>query len=259
MAELNGVAIDAPDLQGLALVNYGHFTSMRVDNQRVRGLSLHLDRLVQDCRLLFNAELSREKVQRFIRHATKDREGSFVVRVTIFDPALELGRPSAESEPKVLVTTRAAADWPLPPLRVQSATYIRELPRVKHVGLFGALWHRRVAQMNGFDDALFTDAESVVSEGGTWNIGFFDGNRIIWPDADVLPGVTMRLLNSLEPEATTAPVDLDMIPTMQAAFATNTAIGVRPIGMINDVELSVEADILAALQKKYREIPGEAL
>lgn len=33
----------------------GHFTSMRVEHQRVRGPSLHLDRLVRDCRRVFDA------------------------------------------------------------------------------------------------------------------------------------------------------------------------------------------------------------
>ncbi len=45
MAELNGVPADLDQVQVLGLTNYGHFTSMRVDDQRVRGLSLHLGTL----------------------------------------------------------------------------------------------------------------------------------------------------------------------------------------------------------------------
>ena len=44
MAELNGKPATLDDLQSLALTNYGHFTSMRLENGTVRGLSLHLDR-----------------------------------------------------------------------------------------------------------------------------------------------------------------------------------------------------------------------
>lgn len=37
MAELNGVPVHADELQTLALTNFGHFTTMRVEAGRVRG------------------------------------------------------------------------------------------------------------------------------------------------------------------------------------------------------------------------------
>jgi branched-subunit amino acid aminotransferase/4-amino-4-deoxychorismate lyase len=259
VAELNGRPVAPSELQSLALTNYGHFTSMRVDDQRVRGLARHLGRLVQDCRALFDTDLSRDDLQRFIRHAVGDRQGSFVVRVTVFDPALDLGRPSATASPHVLLTTRPAATRPLPALRVKSVCYQRDLPRVKHTGLFGSLWHRRNAQLAGFDDALFTDAYSVISEGATWNIAFFDGERVIWPDAEVLPGVTMALLQEMHDETAVAPLSLGSIGSMQAAFATNAAIGVRPIDAIDDVTFPEGEPILELLRKQYLEIPSEPL
>ncbi|WUI00261.1 aminotransferase class IV family protein [Spirillospora sp. NBC_00431] len=259
MAELNGAPVTPDELQTLALVNYGHFTSMRVDDQHIRGLSHHLERLVRDCQVLFATELDREQVREFIAHAIQGRGGSFVTRVTVFDPALQLGRPGAQTEPRVLVTTRPAATWPPAPMRVQSACYVRDLPEVKHVGLFGALRHRRNAQLNGFDDAVFTDPESYISEGATWNIGFYDGEQVIWPNAEVLPGVTMRLLQQVHERTSLAPVNLSDLPRMQAAFATNTAIGVRTISAINDVEYPTDHPILETLRKEYEEIPGESL
>jgi branched-subunit amino acid aminotransferase/4-amino-4-deoxychorismate lyase len=188
----------------LALLNYGHFTSMRVEDHRIRGLSHHLERLVRDCRALFAVTLDRDLVRGYLRQALAGRGGALVVRVTIFDPVADLGHPATAGQPSVLVTTRAAAGLPLPPLRVQSGVYLRDLPAVKHVGLFGALWQRRDAQLNGFDDAVFTDAESYLSEGPTWNLGVFDGEQVIWPNAEVLPGVTMRLLQQVH---TSRPID----------------------------------------------------
>jgi hypothetical protein len=37
MAELNGAPVTSDQLRALAMVNYGHFTSMRVDDQHIRG------------------------------------------------------------------------------------------------------------------------------------------------------------------------------------------------------------------------------
>jgi len=259
MAELDGVQVTSAALQSLGLVNYGHFTSMRVDDQRIRGLSQHLDRLVRDCQVVFNFPLDRDRVREFIRHAIASEPGSFVVRVTIFDPALQLSHLGAEAKPSVLVTTRPAASWPLSPMKVQSAVYRRELPGVKHVGIFGALWHRRKAELNGFDDALFVDASSFVSEGVTWNIGFFDGDRVVWPSGDMLPGITMRLLQQVHDHTITAPVGYRDIPGMRAAFASNTAIGVRAISVVDDIRLSGDDSIIDTLRKEYQEIPGERL
>src|SRR5260370_22431171 len=205
---------------------------MRVDNQGIRGLSQHLDRLVRDCRVIFNSHLDRARVRELIRHAIADPAGSFILRVPVFDPDLQLGHLAARARPRVLITTRPAATLPSSPIKVQATAYQRELPEVKHIGLFGALWHRRQAEVNGYDDALFMDSSSFVTEGATWNIGFFDGDRVIWPSGEVLPGITMKLLKQVHDHTVTAPVSYRDIPGMQAAFAVNTSIGVRAVTAI---------------------------
>jgi branched-subunit amino acid aminotransferase/4-amino-4-deoxychorismate lyase len=51
------------DLRTLAMVNYGHFTSMRVDRGRVRGLGRHLDRLERDAREVFGRAVPADVVR----------------------------------------------------------------------------------------------------------------------------------------------------------------------------------------------------
>jgi branched-subunit amino acid aminotransferase/4-amino-4-deoxychorismate lyase len=259
MAELDGAPVTPQALQTLGLVNYGHFTSMRVDDHGIRGLSHHLDRLASDCRTIFGTSLDRGRVRDLLRHAIGDEPGSFVARVTVFDPDLQLGHLGAEARPRVLITTRPAVSLPPDPMKVQAAVYRRELPRVKHVGLFGALWHRRQAEFNGYDDALFMDASSFISEGATWNVGFFDGDHVIWPSGNILPGITMRLLKQVHDQTVTRPVSYQDIPEMRAAFAVNTSIGVRAISAIDNMELSVREPIIDTLRKEYEEIPVEYL
>ena len=57
MMELDGRSVTADEVARLARYNDGHFTTMRVDAGRVRDLSLHPRRLVNDCRTVFDAEL----------------------------------------------------------------------------------------------------------------------------------------------------------------------------------------------------------
>lgn len=255
--ELNGRPADPESLKALALVNYGHFTSMRVDNQRVRGLALHMERLARDCRTVFGARLDIERVREYVRRAVSGQDGPFVVRVSVFDPALDMGHPSAPATPQVLVTTRPTGSMSLPPLRAKSVPYVRDLPAVKHLGLFGALHARRAAQLSGSDDALFLGPDGLVSEGGTWNVGFIDAaGSVVWPKGDVLPGVTMALLQH-HCAHTTAPVTLEAVRGMAAAFATNTSIGVRPISAIDDIALPTEHPVLASMRDTYLNLPGD--
>ncbi|MGH3867932.1 MAG: aminotransferase class IV family protein [Pseudonocardiaceae bacterium] len=260
IAELNGVPADLDRVQVLALTNHGHFTTMRVEDQRVRGLALHLERLMRDCRQVFDVDLNPDWIRYLVRHAMADVSASVLVRVTVFDPALELGHPGADAEPQILVTTRPAAHTPLPALRLQTAIYRRDMPEVKHVGLFGSLHRRRIAQRKGFGDVLFADADATVSEAATSNVGFVDGDRIVWPQADCLLGVTMRLISQARDEnATTVPVTLGQLADVDAVFATNAAVGIRPVSAIDDVHWPDEHPALGVLRKKYASLPAELL
>ena len=260
MAERAGGCPELDQVTALALVNFGHYTSMRVDGQRVRGLTLHLQRLVRDCRRIFDADLDPDRIRHLLRRRLAGTVRPVVVRVTVFDPDLGLAHPGADADPQLLVTTRPAALAPLPALRLQSAQHCRDLPEVKHVGLFGALRWRRFAQRNGFDDALFTDAGAAISEATTSNFGVVDGDRIVWPQASCLRGVTMSLINQDgHVHAATAPVTLSDLAGMDAVFATNAAVGVRPVSAVDGLRWSGQHPVLDILRRRYADIPPERL
>ncbi|RST15223.1 aminotransferase [Streptomyces sp. WAC05374] len=263
MATFEGRPVTADDVLPLALTNLGHFTSMRVDADRtIRGLTLHMERLARDCRAVWGAELDTARVRDLVRAALEGHVTPCVVRVTVHDPGAEVGRRPGGERPGVLVTVRGAGGLPASPLRVRSVMYERDLPHVKHVGLFGALHARRTAQLAGGDDALFTGRDGLVSEGATWNAGFVDHDgTVVWPRAPVLPGVTMALLQRHAPGAAhrTVPLTLDRAKGMAAAFATNTAIGVRPLGAIDGTDFPAGHPVLSALRETYLSIPGETV
>ncbi|HCA86990.1 MAG TPA: aminotransferase [Streptomyces sp.] len=260
MVTLDGKLASAEDLLSLALINLGHFTSMRVDaDGTIRGLSLHMERLVRDCKAVWGADLDTERVRDCIRQGLEGQSGPCTVRVTIYDPKVDMGHPADADQPRIMVSVRGAGVMPPEPLRAMSVLYERDLPEVKHVGLFGSLHARRAAQLDGFGDALFVGRDGLVSEGGTWNVGFVDGEgTVVWPQAPVLPGVTMALLQQHAEHRITT-VTLEQAKGMAAVFATNTSIGVRSLAAIDDTELPVEHPVLSQLRETYLSIPGEAL
>ncbi|MEU3351822.1 aminotransferase class IV family protein [Streptomyces sp. NPDC037389] len=261
MAELNGNPATLDDVQALALTNYGHFTTMRMEDGTVRGLSLHLDRLVRDCRIVFGVDLDRQRTLNYIRQAADGVTGVAGLRVTVFDPTLDLSRPSAAKNPHILVNVRPAGALTPPPLTAKTFTFTRDNAEVKHIGLHPQLKLRRDAQLAGFDDAVFVEPDGRVSEGATWNLGFVDQQgTVIWPTAPALPGTTMLLLQSLDtPKQITAPVRLADVPGMAAAFATNVSIGVRTVSALDDVRFPHEHPVLMALRDGYADIQGERL
>ncbi|MFJ9844964.1 aminotransferase class IV [Kitasatospora sp. NPDC101155] len=258
--EIDGAPADPARLAALGLLNYGHFTTMRAEAGRVRGLTLHLDRLVRDCRTLFGTELDRAAVRERIRAVLPADGGPVIVRATGYDPALGLERPAAPAAPALLVTTRPAATAEPGPLRVRTTVYRRELPEVKHVGLFGLVHHRRLAQLAGHDDALLTDEDGRVTEGTTWNVGFLAGDRLVWPEGPSLPGVTEALLaGAYGGPQSREPVHATRLDEFDAAFAANAGVGVRPLAAVDGTAFDPAHPVLAELRAAYRGIAAEAV
>lgn len=265
LMELDGGPVEPAEPESvtpLALYNYGHFTSMVVERGGVRGLSLHLRRLVTDCRALFDVDLEEARVRALVRHACA--RPPVVARVTIFASDLDLSRPGRPLRPRVLVSTRPVPAGPpaagMPPLQLRTVHYQREVPTVKHVGLFGTVLQRRLAQLAGFDDALFVDRRGRVCEGPTWNMGFVDQHGVVWPRAGCLEGVTMRLLrDGGRVVSRTLDIDLSTARQMRAAFATNAVMGVRPVVSIDDIGFAADHETIAALGHAYTTIEPERL
>ncbi|MER5354526.1 aminotransferase class IV [Kitasatospora sp. NPDC002551] len=258
--EIDGAPADPARLAALGLLNYGHFTTLRAEAGRTRGLALHLDRLVRDCRTVFGAELDRAEVRDRIRRALPADGAPVIVRVTVFDPALGLERPSAPAVPHLLVTTRPAPAAAPGPLRVRTTAYRRELPQVKHVGLFGLLHRRRLAQLDGYDDALLLDEAGRVTEGATWNLALYDGRALVWPDAAALPGVTAALLADAHPgPQRREPVTVDALGRFVAAVALNAGAGVRPLAAIDGTPLDPAHPIVTDLRAAYERLEGERI
>ncbi|MEU0885549.1 aminotransferase class IV family protein [Lentzea sp. NPDC005914] len=258
--DLNGTPATIDQMKVLALTNYGHFTSMLVESGAVRGLSLHMARLARDCRLLFDHDLDTDQVRGYVRKALGEYAGGrVVVRVSVFDPALDLGTIGRDARPYVLVTHREAASGTPAPWRLQAAAYQRDMPAVKHVGLFGSMQRRRAAQREGYDDVLFLNPDGTISEVATSNIGFVREGRIVWPRSAYLAGITMTLLHQeLDEQIETEALTLSDLPRMDAAFATNAATGVRAVSSIDATEWPSEAHpVLKELRELYADIPAE--
>ena len=257
---IDGLAATPADLSHVALVNYGAYTSFRVEGGGVRGLDLHLERLEAGALELFGEAVGEARLRDLMRRAVKGR-GDCWLRVSLFSPEVSPRSPGCAGAPKVMTATFP----PPPPLgesaRLQSQTYAREAPHLKHVATFGLIRARRMARAAGFDDALFVDAGGRVSEGSLWNIGFVRAGEIVWPQAPMLAGVAQALLQrGLEAAGLTGatePVRLENLPRFDAAFLCNSATPACAVASIDGREFG--APPLDALRAAWASQPCQPI
>jgi branched-subunit amino acid aminotransferase/4-amino-4-deoxychorismate lyase len=253
--EIAGEPASPAQLRAAALDHYGHFTAMQVRDGRVKGLDLHLARLNAANAELFGTGLDDALVREYIRHAIlASRDAS--VRVYVREP----GSPAA-----IMVTVRPPAGMPAGPWRLQVVPYQRTAAHIKHLGDFGQAYWRDRAQRHGYDEALLTGPGGIVCEGAITNIGFCRDDEVIWPQAPVLAGITMQLLQAALPAhglaVRHAEVRVGDVASFEGAFITN-ARGIAAVSQIDDVTLPVgqpQQATLATLAAVYDAIPTDLI
>jgi branched-subunit amino acid aminotransferase/4-amino-4-deoxychorismate lyase len=247
--EIDGVRPD-PEQLWATVSGYGHFTAMQVRGGKVRGIALHLRRLRAANREAFGAGLDEERIRALIRHALGETTDASV-RVYLFE---------APGEPATMVTVREPAEMATPQ-RLQTARYQRPAPHVKHVTTDQG-HYRRQAQRNGFDDAVLVGREGVVSETTLANIGFFDGAAVVWPDAPMLHGITMQLLEGELAErgvpTRRSTIRVGEIASLDGAFLCN-ARGIASVTAIDEVSFPARSDGLHALAATYASAPWDSI
>lgn len=253
---LDGRPVTPDDLARMAMVNYGAYTSFRVEGGAVRGLSLHLERLEQSALELFGESPGPALLRERIVDAVAGRDQAWV-RISLHAPQISHRHVTYRGAPQIMV----AVFDPPPALSPATGTgfrlfplpYERERPHLKHLATFGLIAARREAQSRGFDDALLLTREGLISEGTLWNIGFVRGDTVIWPEAPMLDGATRRMIDQGLAEvglgATSAAVRLDGLGAFDHAFLCNAATPCAPIAAIGDHAFALDEALIARLTR----------
>jgi branched-subunit amino acid aminotransferase/4-amino-4-deoxychorismate lyase len=260
--QIDGRPATQDDLAHQALVNYGAFTSFRVEQGGVRGLDRHLARLAAEAIELFGEAVDEARLRDLIRRALNGR-GEAWLRVSLYAPEISNREPHWVGRPRVMV---GVFDPPAPlasGVRLQSQFHEREAPHLKHAATFGLLRARRAARLAGFDDALFLNRDGRISEGTLWNIGFVIGEAVVWPEAAMLEGVAQALiqrgLDAAGVAQRTERLGLSDLPRFDGAFLCNSATPAAEIAAVDGHGFPGGADMIGRVAAAWRSQPCQAI
>lgn len=260
---IDGRPAEVSDLSCFVSSNYGAFTSMQIEDGGVRGLDLHLARLESEALELFGVVVPDALLRERMRRALDGRSGRFSLRVNLFSDAISLRSPDAVIQPRVLTLLSTPASPLTEPLRLKTQIYAREVPHLKHAATFGLTRARRLAVQAGFDDALFVDATGRISEGSIWNIGFIQGDTLVWPEAPMLAGTGQGLLQRGAVQAgrnsVTRPIRLSELADFDAAFICNAATPACAVAEIDGHPFASSDAAIARLIDLWRSNPCQTI
>jgi branched-subunit amino acid aminotransferase/4-amino-4-deoxychorismate lyase len=250
---VDGSVPSSEQLAHPALVNYGHFTAMQVRGGATRGLEHHLRRLESAHAELFGSALDVELVRDHMRAAVRDHADAYL-RVTLYE--------QEPGVPRVMTVVRPPVDIPSKPQALLPVQHVRPFAHIKHVGSFAQIRYGEQAEREGYDDALLIGPDGRLSETTIANIGFFDGDRVVWPDGPSLHGITWQLVDEgLDRESNPArsrAITLDSVARLEGAFTANS-VGISPVARIGKRELPLAPHLIAKLQRIYADVPWDHL
>ncbi|MFE5962250.1 aminotransferase class IV family protein [Streptomyces rubiginosohelvolus] len=260
IAHLDGRPATTDDLGPLAFSGHAHFTAAQVRDGRIRGLDLHLERLRSASVELFGRALPEDVVRAHLRTALHDGPADMSLTATVSSTAGEFS--AAEGEPTLLVRTGPPSSGPDGPLALAAVEHERFLPHIKHVGEVAKTHLLRQAVADGFDDAAFLDREGRFSEATIWNLVFWDGDAVVWPEARILTGTTLgivrRQLDALGIGQRVAPVTPDDLPALAGAAVMNSWTPGIPVHRIGSTDLPAAPRFLQTLHRAYTAEPPTA-
>jgi len=128
------------------------------------------------------------------------------------------------------------------------------LLRMKSLNYLENVLARREAGNRGCDEAIFLNERGEIAEGSSTNIFWVKGGMLYTPavDCGLLPGITREVLISLAPglglEVEEGRFGLDEVLSSDAAFLTNSLIGMSALSDVDGTKIALEAKLFTRLR-----------
>lgn len=239
-----------PDDRGLTLGD-GLFETLLAHDGVLIDLAAHLDRLAAGCAVLGLPPPDRLQAEALMREAVTVHdvtEGAAAVRLTLTagSGGRGLDRPPVP-QPR-LFATAARFRKPSAPARLLTSRVRRNegspTSRLKTLAYLDNVLARTEAQAVGADEALMLNTRGEIACATAANLFWITDGRLYTPalDCGVLAGVmrgrVIAAATALSVLVTEARYGPETLASAEAAFLTNSLIGLRPVSVFDGRELS---------------------
>ena len=256
----------ANELLHLAMYPYGAYTSFVVEHGAIRGLDLHISRLEHASTTLFGSTVENRRIRHAIRQHISYAGENVRMRICLFNPNFDLAAPAATDTISILTTstpdTTVDTTTPGAALHVRTTAAVRQLYDVKTISMLDQIVARRQAHIDGFDDVLFIEHDTVL-EGTTWNVTLFNNTTMTatTPTGALLEGVTAALLGTTATMLGYAherrPVKTAEMFTANLVVASNVTNPTRYVASCDQTGVKHDITLLNELHATFRSLPTQ--
>ncbi|KKC98919.1 hypothetical protein KY46_16300 [Photobacterium halotolerans] len=259
-AIMNGQPATHQQLSALAFAGHAHFTAIQVRNRKIKGFDLHIARLQQASEHLFGKSVPEQVIRRQVCQILATQAPDLSLLVFVYSDTGEFSPEEDSSELNLLIRTAPPSYGPAGPLKLKTFEHERMLPELKHVGEISKTYLMRQAVIQGFDDAIFINRNSWLTEASIWNLAFWDGTTIIWPMGAKLAGTTMQMiqrqLDKMKIPHLEQIITESDLNRYQAAVVMNSWSPGIPVSQINQIPFSESPEFIALLNEAFANEPS---
>ncbi|MCK4863169.1 MAG: aminotransferase class IV [Dehalococcoidales bacterium] len=233
------------------LYGYGLFETMRAYNGKIFLLERHIKRLLGSAVTiglgdsLAGIDLNKACLDTLKANKLEDARLRLTVTGGESDSFPWEGKAG---QPTVVVTARPYSGFSPEKYEQGFKVYLAPVRRcaqssisgIKSVSYLLSVLARNEAAAQGLDEALLLNDDGYIAEGGSCNVFFVKGSRLVTPSlgSGILPGITRDVVIELADELgiiiTEGTVGLAVIKQCDEAFLTNAVMEVMPMTAASD-------------------------
>ena len=236
----------------------GIFEAIRIHEGYPFGIDLHIERFKKSASKVFFENINFEKIKRDILLVAENFQNGYVRTLILrnekdtfnvycfYQPPIKLPRNFTLQTQKAY--WQGGGDFleqDVFNIGTKSTSYAMNIS------------HTRLAESNGYTDALLVNRENIILEGPTWTFGWILNDKIYVPDLDlgILDSITRKYLLRFGEEkkldVSIGRLAKDELENIQCGFVLSTAKHAIPVTKINEIEYP-QHSLINEIQKTFK-------
>ena len=237
----------------------GIFEAIRIHEGYPFGIDLHIERFKKSASKVFFDNINFEKIKRDILLVAENFQNGYVRTLILrnekdtfnvycfYQPPITLPRNFTLQTQKAY--WQGGGDFleqDVFNIGTKSTSYAMNIS------------HTRLAESNGYTDALLVNRKNTILEGPTWTFGWILNDKIHVPDLDlgILDSITRKYLLRFGEEkkldVSIGRLAKDELENIQCGFVLSTAKHAVPVTKINEIEYP-QHSLINEIQKTFKD------